>query len=139
MDTYCHQCRQWIRTRWSVKNPTDFSHALVEDYNIFLATAVFTGLLSGGIVVQAYHLILITLGKDRFSAAIGLCSFMQGIFLFFGGPLLGFIRDQTGSLVNSYLLLAMLQFTSGLVWISRAMTIRRNKNRRNDVRRNVVT
>ncbi|KAI4463693.1 monocarboxylate transporter [Holotrichia oblita] len=89
----------------------------VSDKTMLIAFALFTGAFRGLRLVYWFLTVPEYIPVERLASAFGLLHTLNGIFMIFGGPALGLLRDKTGDYTACVILLNCLALYTVVMWI----------------------
>ncbi|KAI4463679.1 monocarboxylate transporter [Holotrichia oblita] len=89
----------------------------VSDKTMLIAFALFTGAFRGLRLVYWFLTVPEYIPVERLASAFGLLHTLNGIFMIFGGPGLGLLRDKTGDYTACVILLNCLALYTVVTWI----------------------
>ncbi|XP_025831354.1 monocarboxylate transporter 13-like isoform X2 [Agrilus planipennis] len=104
-----------------------FAFIIVLDYKGLLVVAAFLGIAKGVRTVYMTLVIPSHVPLERLASASGIQMVTNGFVFIFGGPLIGFIRDVSGTYRNCVMLMNLFTFITILMWTGE-MTYRRIKS-----------
>ncbi|KAI4463732.1 monocarboxylate transporter [Holotrichia oblita] len=89
----------------------------VTDKTMLIAFALCTGAFRGLRLVYWFLTVPEYIPVERLASAFGLLHTLNGIFMIFGGPALGLLRDKTGDYTACVILLNCLALYTVVMWI----------------------
>ncbi|GAB6027578.1 hypothetical protein CHUAL_001819 [Chamberlinius hualienensis] len=96
------------------------------DIGVFIVSAAF-GLGFGSSMGLSQVVLVEVMGVNRLSSVMGIRSFILSFLVFGMGPIIGWVRDVTGSYRNCFRLLSGMELLLAVVWIA-GLLVKRHRS-----------
>nr|CAD7196292.1 unnamed protein product [Timema douglasi] len=101
--------------------------ATTKDFKIILLSLAFCGFVRGVTVVNLNLSISEYCSNDKLPAALGINMVIKGVFILAFGPLLGFLRDETGSFPLCIHIQSVMILVPMIFWVLEMVILRSRK------------
>nr|CAD7415130.1 unnamed protein product [Timema poppensis] len=101
--------------------------ATTKDFKVILVSLAFCGFVRGITVVNLNLSISEYCSNDKLPAALGINMVIKGVFILAFGPLLGFLRDETGSFPLCIHIQSVMILVPMIFWVLEMVILRSRK------------